>query len=246
MKHTDVIKPQFIEEYEHFHKIIYRNLDMALMDMYFLESCLRVQDLDLGYNALPMKCLYRSVFSSLTMNVCKCFFDNSGNDATNLLIFKNRVIGKYLREEHVEHVTMEVSKLLLSNKDYKKKVSDIEKNVLILRDNFISHGLLKSSYDKAIVLLPDYHELLSCGCELFDRLSFEPETFYSAAVEGDGHIPFPDTDGFSKVYDEFLSYTLLASPFIKNVTCEVDPFCEEKIQRKLAAIEKKLNEYKQS
>ena len=243
MKHTDVIYPQYIDDYVETHKILYRTLSKMISDISFIKACCDLQDVEMEYDWISIKYLHGAIFEGLILRTCKCFFDNSGKDATNLFGFKNSVIGRYLKEEYRDQIKNPVAALHIEDKSYKSKLNDIRDNCLSLRDNFIAHGLLTTN-DNAVVDLNDIRELVDYGIELFQVLSFEPGNFYNWLKEGDGYDFSKEIAYTQKSLSNFIRYTMLSSKYISEVDCKISADCEASMVRKIEAMIKEINSSK--
>ena len=142
MNYKDVIKPEFISEYIEQHKLFYRTLSSMIFDVSFIESCLDLQNSELNSDWITVKFIYRNIYENLIIKVSRCFFDNSGRDATNLFRFTNRVLSDFLRPEYKENVLQMIATTGFEDKEYRRKQETLNTNVLGLRDVFIAHGLL--------------------------------------------------------------------------------------------------------
>lgn len=242
MKHDEVIKPEFVQQYIDTHKILYRTLSIMISDVNFIKACVNLQDHDLGNDWISIKYLHGTVFESLILRTYKCFFDNSGTDSTNLFRFKNNIIGSFLKEEFQEEIKNKVATLRIKDKIYRAtRLKRVEESVLCLRDQYIGHGLLNA--DDATIDLSDIEELLKLGCELFQTLSFEPRRFYTF-LEGDGYDFAREFAYTEKSLANLIRYTQLSSNNIASISCNFDPDCEENAVKKIQTLIGKINETK--
>ena len=185
MNYREAILAENIDEYKIQHRIFYQSLSSMIFDIAFLQACVDLQDYDLNYDLITVKMLHRNIFDNLISKVYRCFFDKTSG-ATNIIIFKSLVIGRYLKAEHRKEINDKVKELPIFSSEYKNnKFKDLEKNCRDLRHSFIGHRLLATE-DNAIIDLDDIRKLVDYGCELFQVLSFEPSDFYSF-LEGDGY-----------------------------------------------------------
>lgn len=58
MKHTDVIYPQYIDDYVETHKILYRTLSKMISDISFIKACCDLQDVEMEYDWISIKYLH--------------------------------------------------------------------------------------------------------------------------------------------------------------------------------------------
>lgn len=242
MKHDEVIKPEYIQQYVDTHKILYRTLSIMISDVNFLKACVNLQDHDLESDWISIKYLHGTVFESLILRTYKCFFDNSGTDSTNLFKFKNSIIGTFLKDEFREEVKNKITTLRIEDKVYRRaKLEKLEENILCLRDQYIGHGLLNA--DDATVDLSDIEDLLKLGCELFQALSFEPKRFYGF-FEGDGYDFLKEFAYTEKSLTNLVRYTQLSSTNIRSISCDFDSECDESVAVKIQALVHRINDSK--
>lgn len=164
MNYRDVIYEEKQEEYKKMHKIMYRTLGNMIFDISFIEASVSLQDNELGHDFITISFLHRNVFENLITKMYRGFFDNSGSDTINLMKFKNKVIKEYIKEEYKQEILDDIKKLPIEDKIYKRKFEIIKKNVDIIRDKYIAHGILDPK-ESSKVDLKDIKELLKNGCE---------------------------------------------------------------------------------
>lgn len=243
MKHSDVIKPEFIEQYVETHKMLYSTLSIMISDISFIEACINLQDGELGTDWISIRYLYRSIFETLILRTYRCFFDNSGKDSTNIFKFKNDIIADFLKDEYRDKVKGNIKELKIEDKIYKKSVlPNLKKNVSCLRDKYIAHGILND--DTAEVNLQDIKELLNNGCELFQALSFEPKNFYTF-FEGDGYDFSREIAYTQKSLENIIKYTMLSSNYIKSINCTFAPDSNEYVKKRMGEIVDEINRAKE-
>lgn len=246
MKHTEVIKPEYIDEYVETHRMLYRTLSIMISDVNFIKACVDLNDVELHHDWISLKYLHGVVFEDLIMRTYKAFFDNKGTDATNLFKFKNSVKGKYLKPEYVDRVKVDIATSRLeADKEYKKtRLEDLSKNIIYLHDKYVGHGILNAK-EEFKVNLSDIKELLEYGCELFQRLSFEPKGFYDPLLESDGYDFSREFSYTEKSLSDFIRYTMLSSSYVKSIDCVIDEDCKEfAVGKKLQRMIDDINESK--
>ena len=134
MKHAEVIKPEYIDRYVDIHKILYRTLSIMVSDISFIRACVELQDHDFQSDWISIKYLHSTVFESLIIKTYRCFFDNSGTGATNLLKFRNSIIGEYLKEEYTDIVKSQLKGLKIDDLVFRRTtLKRVENNVTRLR-----------------------------------------------------------------------------------------------------------------
>lgn len=239
MYYKDVIEQQYIDDYKKLHRIFYSTLSSMIFDMAFLKECVNLQDNELNSDWISVKFLHRDLFENLISKVYRCFFDNTGTDSTNIFIYKNRVSGTFLKEEHREEIRNTLKGLNIFSLEFKPTLMRLERNIVALRNGFIGHRLLNAS-DGHEVDLTDIRKLVDYACELFQALSFKPCDFYSF-FEGDGHDfskEFVFTEDLTK---KFIAHTFLTSKYITKINCEFDETCPEDIRIRLEKIIQTIN-----
>ena len=244
MKHSELIKPEFIDRYVEIHKMLYRTLSIMVSDISFIRACVELQDHDLQSDWISIKYLHGAVFENLIIKTYRCFFDNSGSDATNLLKFKNSIIGEFLKEEYVDTIKSQMADLRIDELVFRRTIFErVEKNVTCLRNQYIAHGLINQ--DEATVDLDDIEELLKCGIELFQKLSFETRGFYTFG-EGNGYDFSNEISYTRKSLSNLIRYTMLSSTHISKIICEYDSECEEPVLTKVQKLVEEINISKES
>ncbi len=204
--------------------------------------CVELQDHDIQADWISIKYLHGTVFENLIIKTYRCFFDNSGTDATNLLKFRNSIIGEYLKEEYTDIVKSQLKGLKIDDQVFRRTtLKRVENNVTRLRNQYIAHGLINQ--DEATVDLNDIEELLNCGIELFQRLSFKPRGFYTI-FEGDGYDFSKEITYTRKSLSNLIRYTMLSSTHISKIKCEYDSECEAPILTKVHKIVDEINNSK--
>lgn len=239
MNYKDIIYPQHIEAYKTQHKIFYQALSSTIFDIAFLKSCVALQDRELNSDWITVKFLHRDLFENLISKIYRLFFDTKGSDTTNILKYKNSVLGIYIKGEYREVLKDSVKDLSILSPEYKTKFDKLKDNVIALRNGYIGHRLLSAS-DTAEIDLNDIEQLVKNGCELFQTLSFEPKDFYSF-IEGDGHDfskEFTFTDSLTR---KFILHTFLTSKFITKIQCEFDEWCPDDVKDRMKTIIDELN-----
>lgn len=239
MYYKDVIEQQYIDDYKKLHRIFYSTLSSMIFDMAFLKECVNLQDNELNSDWISVKFLHRDLFENLISKVYRCFFDNTGTDSTNIFIYKNRVSGTFLKEEHRGEIRNTLKGLNIFSLEFKPTLMRLERNIVALRNGFIGHRLLNAS-DGYEVDLTDIRKMVDYACELFQALSFEPCDFYSF-FEGDGHDfskEFFFTENLTK---KFIAHTFLTSKYITKINCEFDETCPEDIRIRLEKIIQTIN-----
>lgn len=191
---------------------------------------------------VSIKYLHGTVFENLIIKTYRCFFDKSGTGGTNLLKFRNSIIGEYLKEEYADIVKSQLIGLKIDDLVFRRTTLErVEKKVTRLRNQYIAHGLINQ--DEATVDLDDIEELLNCGIELFQMLSFEPRGFYTI-LEGDGYDFSKEITYTRKSLSNLIRYTMLSSTHISKIICEYDPECEAPISTKVHKIVDEINNSK--
>ena len=239
MNYKDVIVEEYIENYKEQHRIFYHTLSSKIFDMSFLKACVDLQDRELCSDWITIKFLHRDLFENLLSKLYRCFFDNSGNDSTNIFLFKNKVLSFYLKEEYRQEVRETVKLLSISSYEYKPLIDRLEKNVVGLRNGFIGHRLLNAP-EECEVDLNDIRKLVESACALLQALSFETRDFYSF-VEGDGYDfskEFAYTESSTR---KFIAHTFLTSEYITKVNCDFDEDCPKNVKGRLESIIQIIN-----
>ena len=239
MNYKDVILEEYVDSYKEQHRIFYSTLSSMIFDMAFLQSCVDLQDRELYSDWITVKCLHHDIFENLISKVYRCFFDNTGTDSTNILTYKNRVSGTYLKSEYREEIKNKIKELPISSIEFKPTLIRLEKNVVALRNGFIGHRLLNAS-DACAVNLADIQKLVKYACELHQTLSFEPRSFYSF-IEGDGYDFSKEFAYTDKSTHSFIAHTFLTSKHIKKINCEFDEDCPKDVKERLETIIQTLN-----
>lgn len=239
MNYKNVILEEHIENYKEQHRIFYSTLSSMIFDMAFLQACVDLQDRELYSDWITVKCLHHDVFENLIAKVYRCFFDESGRDSTNIIKYKSRVVGTYLKEEYRQEMKDKVKALYIFSDEYKPKYNKLKENAVALRNRFIGHRLMNVS-DECEVDLADIRKLVDYACELHQTLSFEPRSFYSL-VEGDGYDFSKEFAYTEKSTHDFIAHTFLTSKHIKKINCEFDEDCPKDIKERLEAIIQTLN-----
>ena len=241
MNYKDIILEQYIEDYKEQHKIFYHTLSSMIYDMAFLQTAYDLQNWEIHHDFITLKMLYRNVFENLIIKVYRCFFDH-GNSSTNILSFKNKVLGLFLREEYRQYVKDNITQLPIESKEFKVKIEELRNNYYSIRNGYIGHRLLNAS-DNAVVDLKDIKQLVEYGCELLQALSFEPSDFYSF-TEGDGVDFSKEIETTKSISYNFIMHSFLTSSYITKIECEIDELCPKDIRERLEEIIQELNAFR--
>ena len=241
MNYKDIILEQHIEDYKEQHKIFYHTLSSMIYDMTFLQTASDLQNWEIHHDFITLKMLHRNVFENLIIKVYRCVFDH-GNRSTNILSFKNKVIGLFLREEYRQLVKDKVTQLPIESKDFKVRFEELRNNYNSIRNGYIGHRLLNAS-DDAVVDLKDVKQLVEYGCELLQALSFEPGDFYSF-TEGDGVDFSKEIETTKSLSRKFIMHSFLTSSYITKIECEIDELCPKDIRERLEEIIQELNAFR--
>lgn len=57
MKHSEVIKPEYIDRYVDIHKMLYQTLSIMVSDISFIHACVELQDHDIQADWISRWCL---------------------------------------------------------------------------------------------------------------------------------------------------------------------------------------------
>ena len=246
MNYKEIIRLESVDEYRELHKLFYRTLSSMIFDMSFVESCSNLQNSnpDINSDWISIKFLFRDVYENLLMKVSRCFFDNSGSDATNLFGFKNKVIGGFIEEKYREEFIKQIAGLPIEDKLYKTKMNNLKRNVLGLRDQYIAHGLIAKQSEELCVDLKDIKELVKNGCQLFQVLSFDPPLDFYSWIEGDGYDLSSEFDFTKKSTELFVKYSMLSSRRIVEIACVYDEYMEKEEMEAIMKIVSDINDEK--
>lgn len=242
MNYKEVIVEQKISDYIAIHKHLYRTLSSMIFDISFLEACVDLQDPELESDWISVKFLHRDIFENLITKTYRAFFDNHGPDTTNLFKFKNLLLREFIKPEYRQTILETIRALPIESDEFKPRKVLLERNLLELRSGYIAHGLLNAS-DTACIDLRDIRQLVEYGCEFFQKLSFEPRSFYSF-FEGDG-FDFSKEFAFTHASTRnFIKYHYLSSQYISGIQCEFTEDCSPKTKEKLLQTIGELNSSK--
>lgn len=248
MYYKDIIKPDKISAYQNLHKIIYRALSSMIFDLCFVENGYAMSQTykNTRPDEISRSLIFRDMFSVLILKTYKAFFDNSGIDSTNLLKFKNKIIGTFVKDEYRYSILTEISNCRISDNSYKSKLESIKTNTFKLRDTVLAHNLNVPSGSDS-VYLPDIRELLENGCELFQALSFRPLDFYSW-IEGDGYDFSREFTYTKELTRRVWEYFYLSSDYIQKI--DGDIYVEyftvpEESQKELSVLIESINKGKE-
>ncbi len=239
MNYKEVILEEYVDSYKEQHRIFYSTLSSMIFDMAFLKACVDLQDGELESDWITVKFLHRDVFENLISKLYRCFFDNTGADSTNILMYKNSVLRTYLKEEYRQEMRDKVKTLDIFSSEYKPIFNKLKENIVALRNRFIGHRLLNVS-DECEVDLTDIRKLVEYACELHQVLSFEPREFYSF-IEGDGFDFSKEFSYTEKSTHNFIAHTFLTSEHITKISCKIDRDCPKDVRKRIKAVVKELN-----
>lgn len=244
MNYKVIILEQYIEDYKEQHRIFYQTLNSMIYDISFLQNACDLQDWKIHHDFITLRMMYRNIFENLVTKVYRCFFDNSGNDSTNILKYKNKVLRLYLKEEYRQSIVNKVKQLPIESKEFKVKFEELRTNCNSIRNGFIGHRLLTAS-DDAAVNLNDIKQLVEYGCKLLQALSFEPSDFYSF-TEGDGFDFSKEIETTKSLTYNFLIHSFLTSSYINKIECAFDELCPNDIKERLEKILQEINSCRNS
>ena len=245
MKHTDVLKSEYIKTYVETHKILYSTFNKMISDISFLKATYDLQDDILNYDRASIRYLRMTISESFILRACKCFFDNSGQNVISLMRFKNSILGQYLKEEYRKEIFCKVSQLKIEDKIYRHKFEELKSNCLKLRDGYIAHGL-KNADEEAKVNFYDLFELVNNGIDLFHALSFETKGFYNLAKEGDGYDFSKEISYTEKSFYSLIRYIMLSSTQITEISCKKDEVYDNETLQKIDQLIDDINKSKQN
>ena len=240
MKHTDVLKKEYIEEYENTHRMLYRTLSMMISDISYLEAYFKsIDDQFELFDWTSLFHLQTAIFESLIIKTYRLFYDDTYNDNKTIYRFKNKIMGNLINERFKDDLINEINQI---PKIDDHKTEAFKKNIIILRNKNIAHGTI--DFNLAQVCLQDIKDFHKYGCKMFQKLSFEPANFYEEKYDGVGYDFEKENIYTKKAYFELLNYVALSSSYITSIKCDLAPYCDDDVMKKINNIIEEINKAK--
>lgn len=225
MVYTDIICPEYIEEYKKWHK----NLFYALSNLVFDISYLRVSydnqfenrlNIDIGAASVAQR-LYKNCFEGAILKLYRYVFD-SGKDAISLIRFKNKVKDVYTKKEYRSQVQEAIGATYWMTKEFKTIKVKLELKMKEFRTNLIAHNLDNNELDISITI-DELEKIFDGACQLLIALSFSPLDFYNK-YEGFGVDFSVERSTITEFIKTYLECGIFNSAYVRNISCEIKEF----------------------
>lgn len=172
------IYPQYIAEYQELHKAICLNLNRMIWNIAFLKKAEEAQENGVRCrNDFVIGHLYKNEFELLILRLNRTFFDE-GQDVITLSRLKDNLFSKYLLPEHRNRLSIALKGIAWDSSEIVAARRRLKETVPIFRDQYIAHTLM-GEIDEVSVSFLDSGKVVVAACDLFNRLSFGLDSFYS-------------------------------------------------------------------
>ncbi len=177
--YKDVLNESFIEQYKSYHMTLFRELNIMLFDVAFLEECIshngRILDTD-----IVISYLFKNNFEHLILKTYRIMFDN-GLDVLTLDSFIGQVMKNVVNDDLKNNLRKIMSESDWKSNHIKAVKIRLKESLGEFRNKAIAHKLTQEMKELSVDL-KDISDLLDAAIELFEKFSFYPLDFYRYKV----------------------------------------------------------------
>lgn len=211
------IVPDAVEEYKNYHRTICFNLNRMIWDVSFLKKAAEMQQNCGAYrNGFVIAQLYKNEFELLTLRLHRTLYDD-GNDTITLPKLKSKLLKNYLFPEYRQELCQRLKSTSWDNPDVVAARRRADAVVPIFRTTFIAHSL-KKDVDELSFCVEDAEKVIMAACDLFSKLNFGAEEFYSADEKANLNHQ-KEQIACEEIIGEFFLYQYLSSYPIREIDC---------------------------
>ncbi len=225
------INPEYIPEYQEYHKAICINLNQMIWNIVFLRKAIEAQEKGVPCrNDFVIRQLYKDEFEILILRLHRTLLDE-GSDVMTLPHLKNNLFSKYLIPEKKAEVGDNLRNCRWDSGETVVAKRRIEEAVPTFRTHYIAHSLVGETTELSVSFL-DAEKVVMAACDYLTKLSFGLESFYSGADRA--LLNFKEEKvAFEGLLEDFFRYQITSAWCVKEVSCRcsrdehVDIICEE-------------------
>ncbi len=235
-----ILDKEFIEYYKDYHKTLFRELNIMLFDVAFLNECILHNNIILDTD-IVIAYLFKNNFEHLILKTYRIMFDN-GADVLTIDIFIGQII-KNINDNNIKKDLCEK----ISSSNWKSDEFKLIKNRLKVslgefRNKAIAHKLRQEMKDLSVDL-NDISKLLDAAIEIFELLSFYPLDFYKHKVTKYSFIAERLT--VEEASKKLLDILLFSYRDINHINVEYSSFYEEDDIKKVDSMVNQFNKTKE-
>lgn len=220
--YKDVLDESFIEQYKSYHITLFREFNIMLFDVAFLEECIshngRMLDTD-----IVISYLFKNNFEHLILKTYRIMFDN-GLDVLTLDSFIGQVMKNVVRDDLKDNFRKIMSESNWKSNHIKAVKNRLRESLGEFRNNVIAHKLTKGMRALSVDL-KDISELLDAAIDLFEKFSFYPLDFYHYKVTE--HAFVAERLTVRDKSRQLLELLLFSSKDIRHIDIQLDDMAEE-------------------
>lgn len=171
------IKPEYISEYQEYHKAICLNLNRMIWNIAFLKKAKEAQEKGIPCrNDFVIGHLYKNEFEVLVLRLHRTLLDE-GADAMTLPHLKNYLFSRYLIPEKKAEVGGNLRNCYWESGETVAARRRIGEAVPTFRTHYIAHTLIGETEELSVSFL-DAEKVVMAACDYLGKLSFGLKDFY--------------------------------------------------------------------
>lgn len=211
------IYPEYITEYQEFHKAIALNLNRMIWNIAFLKKAKEAQETGATCrNDFAISHLYKNEFELLVLRLHRTLLDE-GADVITLPQLRNNLFSKYLVSNYKAPLQEKLHNSLWDAPETIAARKRIEQTVPSFRNHYIAHTL-SGETDEYSVSFIDAETVVMAACDLLKQLGFDMDSFYLGKERF--YLNFKEEKEASENFlDEFFMYQQISAWCIKEITC---------------------------
>ena len=212
------IKPEYIFEYQEYHRAICLNLNRMIWNVAFLKNAKEAQDKGvLCRNDFVIGHLYKNEFELLVLRLHRTLLD-VGADAMTLPHLKNNLFAKYLLPEKKAEVGQCLQNCCWDSGEIVAARRRIEEAVPDFRTHYIAHTLVGETEELSVSFL-DAEKVVMAACDYLGKLSFGLDDFYLGADRTLLNFE-AEKEASERFLEDFFRYQIISAWCVKEVSCE--------------------------
>lgn len=215
---TTYIKPEYISEYQKYHKAICLNLNRMIWNIAFLRKAYEAHEKGvLCRNDFVLGNVYKNEFELLVLGLHKTFLD-TGPDVMTLPHLASNLFSKYLIPEKKSEVKEKIKNCCWDSGETVAAMRRINKAAHIFRTYYIAHTLVGETEELSVSFL-DAEKVVMAACDYFGKLSFGVEDFYfgtERALLNYGE----EKKASERFLEDFFRYQIISARCIEEISCK--------------------------
>ena len=212
------IKPEYISDYQKYHRSICLNLNRMIWNVAFLKKAKEAQDTGAPCrNDFVIEHLFKNEFELLILRLHRTLLDE-GADTMTLPHLKNHLFSKFLFPEKKAELRLRLQSCSWDGDEIVAARRRIEETVPTFRTHFIAHTLFDDSAALSVSLL-DAEKVILSACEYLEKLSFGLEDFYHGLDRGLMNFQ-GEKEASEKFIENFLMYQQTSAWCVSEIICK--------------------------